>query len=84
MVVGRLGRRVAEFEPWRLPRTLRRRERWLTLSTLVGDLEVELVREIPDKCTLSCLHIDRVDASVGPTAAIVTEGRDRVQEPDMS
>ena len=37
VVVGRLGRRVAEFEPWRLPRTL------LALVVEVGrQLEVEL------------------------------------------
>ena len=45
VVVGRLGRRVAEFEPRRLLRTSTSRESWPWLLTMVGDLEVELVRE---------------------------------------
>ena len=44
-VVERLGGRVAEFEPWRLPRTLRRRKSWPWLLTMVEVLEVEVARE---------------------------------------
>jgi hypothetical protein len=45
VVVGRLGRRVAEFEPRRLPRTSTRRESWPWLLTMVEVLEVEVARE---------------------------------------
>jgi len=45
VVAGRLGRRVAEFGPWWLPRTSRRRESWLWLSASVEELEEVLVRE---------------------------------------
>ena len=45
VVVGRLGKRVAEFEPRRLPRTSTRRESWPWLLTMVEVLEVEVARE---------------------------------------
>ena len=45
VVMGRLGRRVGEFEPWRLPRTSTRRKGWPMLLMLAEELEVELVRE---------------------------------------
>ena len=46
VVVGTLGRRVAEFEPQRLPRTSTHRKSWPSLSTMVEGLEVEVAREI--------------------------------------
>ena len=45
VVVGRLGRRVAEFGPWWLPRTSMQHESLPSLFTLVEELEVVLVRE---------------------------------------
>ena len=56
VVAGRLGRRVSEFEPWRLPRTFRRREK----LTLVDDHRRgarggSCPGGIPDNCHLSCL-----------------------------
>ena len=45
VVAGWLGKGVAEFEPWRLPRTFGRRKNWPLLSRLVEKLNVELDRE---------------------------------------
>ena len=45
VVAGRLGRRVAEFGPWWLPRTLMQRESLPSMLMLVEELEVVLVRE---------------------------------------
>ena len=45
MVEGWLGKGVAEFEPWWLPRTFGRRKNLPLLSRLVEKLNVELDRE---------------------------------------
>ena len=45
VVAERLGRRVAEFGPWWLPRTSMQRESLPSMLMLVEELEVVLVRE---------------------------------------